>query len=458
MPPRLPAVGQYSSRSPIPVLDFLLPWSKRWSSSVVTAVAAVAEAGPSVHQPPIPSTSRIAPRMNKSRVLSIPSPPTPHFRKARARLYPRPSLSPPISSSTSTSTSTMELAPAHHDYVATQLRRPRPPPPHRVLAELSSQPSLLTLAGGRLLRRYADRVNDGKVSRATVALLARERIGGSVENHRPAERRQKVKIKPTKRPNKRLLLLHPPLATLPDHPTPTQTLQHIHHQLLQSPSRSAPPLDTNLVSSLSPDDRLSLLHLYIAYSPSPLSFLPHIPHPTRQTLHLLVLSLLRSSRPTVTDLQVIFERCAVQPGLETWRHVARYAYGANDDQLAEYAYRNWRISDARTKGGRQRKGKGVGEEERDDRGGGQLDEGGDIRFGHLGQNRARWIKLMNKYEDRGWIRRIRLEWVWTGREGAKEVVMERRWEQEGRELEQRMWDELEREAQRAQKEGGEDQV
>ncbi|KAI9637370.1 uncharacterized protein MKK02DRAFT_43296 [Dioszegia hungarica] len=264
---------------------------------------------------------------------------------------------------------------------------------------------------------------------------------------------------------------------------PYRFLCDTHRQILDPKPARRPFIDSlralEALPGVKDRDLLSLLHLHLSYplhtpyrtpreppphlgqtpvsSPSSLltpfsQFLLRVPHipPTRQTLHLLVLSLLyapvhtfptSSDRKTqVSDLVTLFRvQFALGPGCETYRHMARYALLAGDQRWAREAWEGWwagkkRVDEAVAEedGAKAEWERGMDEDWADRRTEGMQGEDVIFRFRHRGRELQRWFAVVKALEKKGWVEQVvhggqgdKAGWEWIAhRQPAAELGVE----------------------------------
>ncbi|GFZ49432.1 hypothetical protein JCM24511_07552 [Saitozyma sp. JCM 24511] len=298
----------------------------------------------------------------------------------------------------------------------------------------------------------------------------------------------------------------PPNSNLTMPCTPQQFLQYTHYRLALSDAprpQLAEMLDAleSCLPAHEPQDALDVLHLFLAYpsrparAPSGMSpnspptgqrgrhdlprnceafslslldqFVARYPaiSPTRQTLHLIITSCLRSHRTSPpsdvnesvtqtsagvpidsTDPLVIIRdfasRWTITPGLATLRHLLRYAVRKDVVNLAEYAWHAWSAESARLQGIRDREeATGSASPSSDSsthtntRPKATAQSASDavpseveartavgrtrvrFRFRRLGREGWRWGRALRSAEKRGWVRKDEEErhgWAWVG--------------------------------------------
>jgi len=294
-----------------------------------------------------------------------------------------------------------------------------------------------------------------------------------------------------RRPNRRAIKAWPPLQALSPRYAALDLLGHLHHVLLNASPREPPPILEEALSALrvacgrEADDELArdVLHLYLAY-PSPdhdyqslietfLRLRPSVKL-SRQTLHLALLSVVLPGRSLVpihrtsdvllvsepqhstcpsdgdtqtnppvtktvdpvTIIQSFSTRYHITPGLETYRHLARWGLFKYRPEVAKLAWDGWwtehrRLRSLVQQGAealRARAGRPARRTESPQTV--LLNREIEIpaaRFRHLGQHILRWRnQAMAKLRDKGWIERVMVDedqeggemgWVWRGREG-----------------------------------------
>ncbi|KAL7423436.1 hypothetical protein Q5752_001016 [Cryptotrichosporon argae] len=486
--PLLPAVQSLRSRP-----HFRHAAAPHAASSVPAHANCYAAAALARPTEDVPDVVEDGPRPRQKMPLGSRRPPSPDFLAST-----KPTLSPAVTSDTLLP-STPDPAHAHAHAHVRPLRppnplrpafaAPNPPPPAAFLAFLRAHPHLLTADTARLVSRYAARHSDTRTAARVVAAFVAERGDVAELRHAlgaecvPAERVFGRDAPPhNARPkaaeiNKAMAHYHPPAERGPP-------LSRLHHALIHA---TAPPLADSLQASTGTGtDPLAVLHLYLAYTldplpcietylslapstlaarfsptspsspssfaasspPDPSSTAPH-PRPrlTRQTLHLAILTLLRTAAlSSVRPALGLFAAHGVRPGRETWRHLAARAAVHDDASLAAEAWRGWWAAD-QAGSVRYPRDRDVRAPEQDTRGraaqermgcapanadADAADEQVRFRFARAGQDKSRWLRVVSRLVRKGWVRVCPgraegLRWVGERRAGRE------RGEKEGRE-------------------------
>ncbi|WWD18994.1 hypothetical protein CI109_103451 [Kwoniella shandongensis] len=488
MTSRLPSRG-YTN---LVELGFLLPWAARALSGSSRSATKTSEAvgRPSLEQPWASSStltsdqgSSSTNQLNRTRLRqrrpllppTYPKSPRPAILEEMPHLE-SPTLRSSLTSSSSSSTS-IPKSPKPNSVIHHALSFPNPPPASDLFITLRAHPAHLTLTSGTLLAHYARRTGDMKTEREIYRLMNQRRISPLERGGLRSKGKQRMgtgedepdpysihsmpssdstKRKYTIRPNRWAMKAFPPIDKLASRTyTTVELLRHLHHLILEG----EPPdfgeamglLDTTTDSSGSKAEEgengkkdgyggLKMLHLYLAYTPRP----THPTHdpldllstyqaqfsqlPNRQTLHLIVLSILSSTTPSPTkspvnpddapplskstpeeyDEQInlllatisLFQRrYRLSPGPETWRHIALHSTRHDLPALAQIAWEGWYAAIRKMEDGgigpdEERKGGGMGKKD---------EEEVRIRFKRLGTMKRRWSRAMAIMEEKGWV-------------------------------------------------------
>ncbi|WVQ74835.1 hypothetical protein IAR50_004442 [Cryptococcus sp. DSM 104548] len=348
------------------------------------------------------------------------------------------------------------------------LSKPCPPPPSQIFAHLPSSPSDLNQVSGELLISYSARMGDYKTQKSTIDLLVRRRLV-PLGYKKQMKIRDREKIKTGKkgvwemRGNEWALRKWAPIESLEDESkyTTLQLLGRLHHLLLYG---EAPSLEFALrllrnaidhpTDSPSPKGKereretgeLDVLNLYLAYAPwsapadsllSTVSSFSPSTKPNQQSLHLSILSLCSPPSPAtqahqVTQKQILamlkkFTSMGVLPGLETWRHIAKFATKFGIRDLGRVGWEGWfgtlRYAEARSLLGplscppEPRSSEEFGD------GPGRCT----IKFAHIGVHRTRWARILEKMEKKGWVQKSeagerRWGYVWKDADAEEPVA------------------------------------
>ncbi|RSH78599.1 uncharacterized protein EHS24_002327 [Apiotrichum porosum] len=359
--------------------------------------------------------------------------------------------------------------------------------PIELLEYFQRRPYLYSPTAARALTAYAERVNDLRTLDMAKNLLATERMptlnsalsvqqthsGGRLTRHHSLgldmtpNHKLKRKFGSSKFVNVRYARLYPPIALLPDRPTPQSFLQYQHRLQLKNKPLDLPTA-VEILRSIQGANKwheLALLELELVYtSSSPESIIdnfcdlaPAVTF-TRQTLHVAVVALLRmltsQPEPTATShagdwsphidrLDKLRKRFTMTAGSETWRHVALRAVEIDDEGLARFAFIHGRkeLGHDRVRAEKER----AQDKMRLTTAARPPAYGADavraalespvyVRFNHEWRDVKRWLDALGViYETKGWATRGPLippekqgrtprqiaRWVWVGRKGEE---------------------------------------
>ncbi|ODN78885.1 hypothetical protein L202_04420 [Cryptococcus amylolentus CBS 6039] len=349
------------------------------------------------------------------------------------------------------------------------LSKPHPPAPSQIFAHLPSSPQDLNKASGELLISYSAHMGDYKTQKSTIDLLVKRRLVPLGYKKR-IKIRGRDKVQTSKqgiwemRANEWALRRWPPIESLEDEGryTTSQLLGRLHHLLLYG---EAPTFEFALKLLCNASDHINdspsvkgkererqggevdVLNLYLAYAPrlapadSLLStFASAFPSNrlNRQSLHLSILSLLSPPSPAaqahqVTPKQVLamletFLSKGILPGLETWRHIGKFATKFGIKDLGKVGWEGWfgslGYAEARALLGPLSYFPNSifdGELGADEQGAEDQDSW-QLRFQHLGVQKTRWARIVGRMEKKGWVQKSeagegRWGYVWKDAKG-----------------------------------------